>query len=270
MRFLSPDERRKLLLKTPQMFSRLIVAGIPIFSLLKKKALIVGAGGLGVIVAEILARSGIGEMYIIDRDIVREENFNRLGYFREDIGRPKAHALAEKIKHLRNSKDVPPEFHIKIRSFNVDIVGWDRLEALIKEADIIFSCLDNEIGRRELNFLAMKYKKPLIDGATSIDGLNGTIITILPCKTPCYECYYGSDMSVKVNTVERIGFCDASLATTMSIVAALQADQGLKVLLGYKEISHMIKISLFPKLNITMLNNVKPREDCPIHRRFCK
>jgi len=269
MPFLSPTDRRKKLLETPLMFSRLIVAGFPIDKLLSAKALIVGAGGLGVIVSEILARTGLGELHIVDRDVVKEENFNRLGYNRADIGKPKAMILAERLLRLRNNPSIPKKYHISVYHYHNDIIGWEKLEDIISSIDIIFSCTDNELARREINFLAMKYKKPMIDGATSIDGLRGTIITVIPCRTPCFECYYGSQTSIKVNHFERIGQCDASIATTMSIVAALQADQGLKVLLNYGKIHSMVKVDLRESVSIVTIDNVKPRDNCPIHRRFC-
>lgn len=271
MPILNTNERRKLLLSTPEMFSRLIVAGIPVNELLKKSALIVGAGGLGVIVSEILVRSGIGTLYVVDRDLVTEGNFNRLGFQRSDINRPKAYALAEKLLRLRNSENIPSKFHLKIKAFHVDIIGWDELENLVKKVDIIFSCVDNEAARRELNYLAMKNKKPLVDGGTSIDGLSGTVITILPCKTPCYECYYGKNTSVKIdNNVERIGMCDASLATTMAIVAAIQADQGMKILLNYGKVIPLIKIDTREDVVVKSVSNVRPRKNCQIHKRFCE
>jgi len=270
MPLLNAHQRRKLLPSTPEMFSRLIVAGIPVDELLKKSALVVGAGGLGVIVSEILARSGIGTLYIVDRDLVSEGNFNRLGFDRDDIGKPKADTLARKLLKLRNSRKIPKKYHLRIRSFHVDIIGWDELEDVIRKVDIIFSCVDNEAARRELNYLAMKNKKPLIDGGTSIDGLSGTVITVLPCKTPCYECYHSKDTSVKINNIERIGMCDASLATTMAIVAAIQADQGMKIILNYGKIIPLIRIDVREEVVVKSMRDVKPRRDCRVHKRFCK
>lgn len=270
MPLLNTEQRRKLLPRTPEMFSRLIVAGIPVDELLKKSALIVGAGGLGVIVSEILARTGIGTLYIVDRDIVSEGNFNRLGFDRSDIGRPKAIALARKLSALRNSDKIPQKYHLRVEAFHADIVGWDKLEDLIRKVDIIFSCVDNEAARRELNYLAMKNKKPLVDGGTSIDGLSGTIITVIPCKTPCYECYHSKDTSVRINNIERVGMCDASLATTMTMVAAIQADQGIKIILNYGKIIPLIKVDVREEVIVRSITNVKARKDCRVHQRFCQ
>ncbi|MHA1615928.1 MAG: HesA/MoeB/ThiF family protein [Candidatus Njordarchaeales archaeon] len=262
-------KKKELLKKLPLMFSRLVVAGIPVDKLVEKSALIIGAGGLGVIVAEILARTGIGKLYIVDRDVVREENFNRLGFSSEDVGRPKAIVLGEKLRRLRNYGDIDERYRLEIETYHADIVGWDKLEELISKVDIVFTCVDNVIARNEVNYLIMKHKKPLVDGATSVSGFSGTVITVIPCETPCYECYYGSETSIQIDRVERIGQCDASLATTMSIVAALQTDQGLKILLGYGKIYPLIKISLLDEIKISTVENLKPREDCSVHRRFC-
>jgi len=270
MPLLPINDRRKKLLKIPQMFSRLIVAGIPIEDLLNKKVLIVGAGGLGAIVAEILARTGIKEILVVDRDVVGEANFNRLGFSREDIGKPKSMALAKKLESLRNSPDMPKKYHITTKWYKADIIGWDLLEDLISNVDLVFSCVDNEVARRELNYLIMKLKKPMIDGGTAPDGLSGTVITIIPCRTPCYECYYGSSTSIRVNNIEKIGYCDASIATTMTIVASIQADQGLKLLLNFGKVYPFIKIDLRSDIILFPNEKVSPRKDCAVHKRFCK
>jgi len=263
-------EKIKLMLrKYPKMFSRIIVSGIDIDKLMDKTALIVGAGGLGVLVSEMLARTGIGKIIIVDRDVVGEENFNRLGFNREDIGKPKAFALKEKIERLRNSKNIPSDFHIKVEAYREDIIAWPKLEELIKESDIVFTCLDNKDARLEVNYFSMMYKKPLVDGATGISGLSGTIITVIPCKSPCYECHYGPDTSIKVDTIERAGACDASLANVMAIVASLQVDQGIKILLNFGEVYDLLKIHLDKGVEITKLKGLKPRPDCMVHKEFC-
>jgi sulfur carrier protein ThiS adenylyltransferase len=59
---------------------------------------IAGAGGLGSVVAENLARSGVGKLVIADFDVVEPSNLNRQRYSLAQIGLPKVHALAENIR----------------------------------------------------------------------------------------------------------------------------------------------------------------------------
>ncbi|MFX1298756.1 MAG: ThiF family adenylyltransferase [Promethearchaeota archaeon] len=266
------DARNQLALESPAMFSRIIFAGFDIRKLLSKTALIGGAGGLGVIVGEILARTGVGKLIIIDRDIVEEENFNRLVYNRADTGKPKAHCLAQKLKSIRNSTDIDPKFHLQTVAYQEDVVAWMELESLIEKSDLIFTCFDNEAARIELNAYATALKKPLIDGGTSENALRGTVITVLPGKTPCLECYWSNETLISIeeldSTEEELKSsilkvpCGASLATTMNIVGSLQTEQAFKILLGYGDILPQIRISLEEGFSVSTAIH-KRRPGCP-------
>lgn len=265
------DARNQLAVESPAMFSRIIFSGFDVRKLLAKTAVIGGAGGLGVIVGEVLARTGIGKLIIIDRDIVEEENFNRLVYNREDSGKPKAQCLARKLESIRNSADIDSKFHLKTEAYQEDVVAWMELEDLIGKADIVFTCFDNEAARIELNAYATTLGKPLIDGGTSENALRGTILTVVPGKTPCLECYWSNETLISIEDVEADELelktsilkvpCGASLATTMNIVASLQTEQALKIVFGYGEIVPQIRISLEESFSVT-LAHPKRRKGC--------
>jgi len=59
---------------------------------------IAGAGGLGSVVAENLARAGIGRLVIADHDVVEPSNLNRQRYFLRQLGLPKTAALANTLR----------------------------------------------------------------------------------------------------------------------------------------------------------------------------
>lgn len=264
---LSPEEKKEKLKTYPDMFSRIIVGGININTLLDSTGLVIGAGGLGTLVSEMLARTGIGELKIVDRDTVEESNFNRLGFTREEINQPKAKAVATNVQKLRNQDHIDNKFHINVQSYEADIVGWPKLQELIEEVDVVFSCLDNFSSRNETNYYAMEQRTPLIDGATSRLGFGGTIITVIPDPNkPCYECITGEGMSINVNNVPRIGHCDASLANVMATVASIQVSQSLSLLLNDDNVSPLIKLRL--KKGIA-LNEMKAqrRENCQVHKK---
>jgi len=61
---------------------------------------ICGCGGLGSHIALSLARLGIGELLLIDKDEVDLTNLGRQAYFPEDLGKAKAHALKAQIERL--------------------------------------------------------------------------------------------------------------------------------------------------------------------------
>lgn len=266
------DARNQLAVESPAIFSRIIFSGYDIRKLLGVTAVIGGCGGLGVIVGEILARTGIGKLILIDRDIVEEENLNRLVYIRDDAGKPKAECLAKKLESVRNSPEIAPNFHLQTEFYQEDVVAWMELEDLVKKSDIIFTCFDNEAARIELNAYATTLGKPLIDGGTSENALRGTVIAVLPGKTPCLECYWSSETLISIDDIDpeenelktsilKVP-CGASIATSMNIVASLQADLAFKLLLGYGHIPPILRISLEESFIVTE-GNPKRRVGCP-------
>ncbi|RLI10622.1 hypothetical protein DRO33_05420 [Candidatus Bathyarchaeota archaeon] len=258
---MAEEEIRACLSTYPLMFSRVLISGYRVGVLLKKTALVCGAGGLGVLVAEILARTGIGKIIIVDKDVVGEENFNRLGFSREDIGRPKAEALKRRLLALRNAPNVPRRFWLEVEAHQADVLEMKGLWKLVSRSDVVFTCFDNLEARLEVNRQAVRLGKPLFDAGTSRDGLRGTIRTVIPGRTPCLRCYYPPGSLL--NLGETLGFaCDASLATTMAIVASLQADQAFKYLLGYGKIAPLIRVSLEEEVRVTPEYNVARRPDC--------
>jgi len=83
-------------INVPLIFSRILLSNINPLKLVNKTAAVFGLGGLGVLVAEMLARVGIGKLILVDRDVVELENLNRLGYSYEDLNIPKVEALGKK------------------------------------------------------------------------------------------------------------------------------------------------------------------------------
>ena len=63
----------------------------------RNRLLIIGAGALGSILAEMLARAGVGEITIIDSDHIEAGNLSRHTLLVSDIGRPKASTLAARL-----------------------------------------------------------------------------------------------------------------------------------------------------------------------------
>ena len=81
--------------------------------LAKKSVLILGCGGVGGYVAEALARSGIGQIILVDYDVVEESNINRqIIALSSTIGKYKVDVLEERIKDINQDCKV-----IKVKSF---------------------------------------------------------------------------------------------------------------------------------------------------------
>lgn len=123
---------------------------------------VVGAGSVGGLVAEALARTGFEDVVLIDFDYVERHNLDRLNYAtRDHIGRLKVEVLAE---HLIQRATAAP--------FRVDpVVAAVYEEEGLRSAldcDVLFSCVDRPWGRYILNLIAFAHLIPVIDGGISV------------------------------------------------------------------------------------------------------
>jgi molybdopterin/thiamine biosynthesis adenylyltransferase len=141
------------------------------------RVLIVGVGGLGCETAKNLAMLGVGQLDLIDLDIIEHSNLNRQVLFTDaKIGEPKAVVAARKLKEI-NPNIIINGYHTSLERLN---------PALYLAADVIVGGLDSMNARLNLNAQCIRFKKPLVDGGVS--GYHGHVYTIFPYKNACYEC----------------------------------------------------------------------------------
>jgi molybdopterin/thiamine biosynthesis adenylyltransferase len=184
-------------------------------------ALLVGCGALGTHVADLLVRSGIGLLRIVDRDFVELSNLHRQTLFDEsDVsgGLPKAVAAE---RHLRA---VNPGVRVEAVSGQLDA---GNIGKLAEGAQIILDGTDNFDTRLVINDYAVRSRTPWIYAACV--GAYGLTMNILPGETPCLRCLLRSTPAP--GTVET---CDTAgiLAPVASLVAALESAEAIKLLSG--------------------------------------
>ena len=139
--------------------------------------LIVGVGGTGCEALKNLALAGVGNITIIDSDVVEISNLNRQLSFRAgDVGKPKVSA-AKKFVHSLN-----PLVTVRAMKARIEDVGT----RVFEEADVVLGCLDNRPSREYVNEICVLLKKPLVDSGT--EGYLGRVQTVLPGKTACLSC----------------------------------------------------------------------------------
>lgn len=159
----------------------------------KLKIAVVGLSGLGSHAAQQLAHLGARRFILIDPEAVDETNLNRLvGARPTDVGRPKVEVMADLIKGVSTSAEVLP--------IAADLRTRAALDAL-KDADLVFGCIDNDGARLVLNELCLAYRIPFIDcgvEATVDDGAlqeaGGRVNFILP-EGPCLHCMGQLDLN---------------------------------------------------------------------------
>lgn len=147
-----------------------------------KEILILGLGGIGSIVTELLARAGFENFHIVDYDKVEKSNLIRqTAYYINDIDKYKTDALKEKIKLINTN--------CKIKSSNKQILEESDVDLYIKNADFVVCTLDKPARkiRRIINNSCIKYDKPVIfSGFAEHVGMIGPFV--IPKKTACLEC----------------------------------------------------------------------------------
>ena len=92
------------------------------------KVAVFGLGGVGGYVVEALARSGVGELHLIDKDVVSESNINRqIIALRSTVGRRKTDVAAERVKEINPECKVVPHdlFYMPETEKEIDFTGLD-------------------------------------------------------------------------------------------------------------------------------------------------
>ncbi|KAI0901280.1 hypothetical protein F4806DRAFT_451702 [Annulohypoxylon nitens] len=143
------------------------------------RVLMVGAGGIGCELLKDLAKTGFGEVHIVDLDTIDLSNLNRQFLFRQEhIGKSKALVAKEIAGGFNpNVNIVAHHANIKDSQFNVE---WFR------SFKIVFNALDNLEARRHVNRMCLAADVPLIESGTT--GFNGQVQVIKKGVTACYDC----------------------------------------------------------------------------------
>nr|MDO8114040.1 ThiF family adenylyltransferase [Candidatus Sigynarchaeota archaeon] len=190
-----------------------------------KVVTIAGVGGLGMIASEMLARCGIGKLFMFDMDKVDIVNLNRLGFHSKDIGRPKVDVIAERIHEI--NPDVVTEPHAgDIMHYNNE----ELFENCVGRSDAVIMGVDNIPARMYINQKCINQEVLLMDGGASRSAFLGHVQPIIPGKTACIACRGMIEGKIEREEGER---CTSSLPTTMAIIAAIQVQETLKYLLGF-------------------------------------
>lgn len=188
--------------------------------LLKSKVLIVGAGGLGSIVAFYIAASGVGYIGIIDPDIVELSNLQRqILHNEEHIGMPKAISALINLRKLNSEIKVLPY---------PDEITKKNVSQYFTYFDIVVACPDNFKTRLLLNEASFKFLKPLVVGAVS--EFEGHVFNVIPPKGPCYNCLF--------NEAQDDNITRGILAPIAGVIGSIMTVETIKILLNLGEILH--------------------------------
>ena len=190
--------------------------------------MVVGCGALGNEVLKNLVLMGVMHIVVVDFDIVEVGNLTRSVFFtKEDAEqrRLKVMVIAERLRQLNPVVEVIPV---------CGDIAYDVGLGLIRQMDVVISCVDSRWARFCINRYCMRAGIPWVDGG--IDGLEGTARVFAPGKN-CYACNLGpeglKDLARRMpctGMIRRQELAGSAPTTSIiaSIIGAVEVQEALK------------------------------------------
>ncbi len=223
--------------------------------LLAGRVLVCGCGALGSVIANTLARSGVGYLRLVDRDFLELNNLQRQVLYDEaDIAAqlPKAVAAAAKLSKINSQITIDPL---------VTDVDPTNIFALTEGIGVIVDGTDNFETRMLVNDVALKRGIPWVYGGCL--GAEGQTMTIVPGETACLRCLMSD--TPPPGTMPT---CDTAgiLASIVNVIASLQAAEVIKLLSGNRQAINrgLLVIDLWDnRIRQLNLDSMAAGNDCP-------
>lgn len=211
----------------------------------KASVVIVGCGALGSSSADLLARAGVGELVLVDRDVVDLVNIHRQRYYERDIGAPKVEALA---RHLRGVNS-----EVKITTMHI-CFDPQNAEEIVRMGDIVLDGCDNMETRFVINDAAFKRSVPWVyGGAVGVEGLCALFVP----PSPCFRCLFPSPPPPgSLDTCARVGI----LNTLPAAIATKEVTFVLRYILGERRSGELVSFDAW-NMSITKVP-FKQRKGC--------
>ncbi len=182
--------------------------------------LVVGVGGLGSTISMLLASSGVGHIGLVEFDVVSMSNLPRqILYSQPDLGRSKLECAEQRLRAMNSQ--------VTITGYNMRL-DESSAESIIDQYDMVVDAVDNAESRYVIDSVCAKLHKPYIYGA--INGFVGQVSIFHYRGAGGYSDLYpreSVDESVSPPPV---------MSTTPAIIGAIEANEVLKIAIGYGEV----------------------------------
>lgn len=170
----------------------LLIGEEKVKSLTQKHVMVVGMGGVGSFAAEFIARSGIGQMTIIDGDVVDPTNRNRqLPALATNHGEPKVEIMADRLRAIN------PELKLNVvKEFvNPEMVT----EQLSHHPDYIIDAIDSITPKVTFIRMAHESKIPLVSSMGAGAKVDPTQLKVVDISET-YNCPFAQQIRKNLKT----------------------------------------------------------------------
>lgn len=185
--------------------SALILGNDGIEKLQNKHVLVVGLGGVGSFAAEFICRSGIGEMTIVDGDVVDQTNRNRqLPALATNHGVSKAAIMQERLLAIN------PD--LKLQVVDNFLTPEKCREILQSDFDYIMDCIDSIMPKITLLSTALERNIPIVSSMGAGGKMDPTKIKIAMLPDT-YQCVFASYVRKRLNKLANVSKIKAVYST---------------------------------------------------------
>ena len=170
------------------LYLRIVTPEYPLAIINKKNVAIIGLGSGGSLIAVHLAKSGIGNLTLIDGDVIMDHNIVRHICSLKDVGRYKTLAVKDYIlDRIPTIKINTVEKPFSRENKNIE----DFFDSLLSKVDLIVSATGDTIMNESINEFGYKRNIPIIFAGAFEKITGGIMIRIDPHKKSiCYRCIY--------------------------------------------------------------------------------
>lgn len=186
--------------------------------LLDARVLVIGAGGLGSPAALYLAASGVGQLVLVDDDVVDLTNLQRqIVHTTGRIGQPKVDSAKTALLQINPEIDI-----VGVR----ERLAGARLAELVSSATVVLDCSDNFATRHAVNHACVTAGVPLVAGA--VIRFDGQLSVFDPrdAASPCYACLFPPGAGFEDAACSTMGV----FAPLVGVIGAMQAAEALKLI----------------------------------------
>ncbi len=224
--------------------------------LLEARILVIGLGGLGSWLSELLVRAGVSMLRLVDDDTVDWSNIARQAMYDElDAAEhsPKVMSAAECLCRINHNLDVEP---MQTR------LTRDNIAKLADGMDMILDGTDDWASRFLINDYAVKMNIPWV--FAGVVRAEGQVMPILPRQSACLRCLFDQPPEPQQEQNMRASVLGV-LGPAVAAIAAMEANEAIKILSGRHEAvsPFLTKIDLWSNQVQQLRATRLPNDTCP-------